>query len=128
MKREGISNFQFPISNFKELEEKAEHENDKEWVKKVRELSAEVTKYLDGYQFNLAAERVYEFVWHQFADKYIEDVKNRIDDKSFLVLSSLFSVQLKLLHPFMPFVTEVIYQKLGQTEESIMVSKWPMMV
>ncbi|HSA83438.1 MAG TPA: class I tRNA ligase family protein, partial [Patescibacteria group bacterium] len=74
--------------------------------------------------FNLAAERLYEFIWHEFADKYIEDVKNRIDENSFNVLRSLFFIQLKLLHPFMPFITEEIYQKLGG-EGSLMISSWP---
>jgi len=102
----------------------AKNENDKEMVKKTQELVKEVTGYLDKYQFNLAAERLYDFAWHEFADKYIEDVKNRIDEHSFVVLSSLFLVQLKLLHPFMPFVTEEIYQRF-KFGESIMIDKWP---
>lgn len=122
MKR--IPGFKFKISDFKVLKEQASNENDQEWVEKVEELTKEISKYLDSYQFNLAAERLYEFMWHEFADKYIEDVKNRIDENSFLVLCSLFMVQLKLLHPFMPFITEEIYQKLGG-EGSIMISQWP---
>ena len=102
----------------------AKNENDKQMVKKTQELVKEVTGYLDKYQFNLAAERLYDFAWHEFADKYIEDVKNRIDEHSFVVLSSLFLVQLKLLHPFMPFVTEEIYQRF-KFGESIMIDKWP---
>ncbi len=97
---------------------------DREWIEKVKELSKEITKYLDNYQFNYAAEKLYEFAWHQFADVYIEDVKNRIDKNSFIILNSLFMIQLKLLHPFMPFVTEEIYQRLG-FGESIMIEKWP---
>lgn len=105
------------------------HETDKEWTKKIAALSEEITKYLDAYQFNLAAERLYEFIWHEFADKYIEDVKNRIDEQSFMVLESLFVAQLKLLHPFMPFITEEIYQKLTNAKEKekefLMVTNWP---
>jgi valyl-tRNA synthetase len=107
------------------METLANHKTDKEWIKKVENLAKEVTKYLDNYQFNLAAERLYEFVWHEFADKYIEDVKGRIDKNSFLVLSSLFIVQLKLLHPFMPFVTEEIYQTFQGRDKSIMIEPWP---
>ena len=116
-----------------QLHKEAINSVDKEWVKKVDELAKEITRYIDGYQFNLAAERLYEFIWHEFADKYIEDVKNRIDEKSFTVLSSLFLIQLKLLHPFMPFVTEAIYHKLivdqatglDKYERSIMIQTWP---
>lgn len=110
--------------SLKELAEKTQNEADKEWIKKVEELSIQVSKYLDEYQFNYAAERLYEFIWHEFADKYIEDVKNRVDEASFTVLISLFTVQLKLLHPFMPFITEELYKTLG-AEGSIMISSWP---
>ena len=119
------NNSQLTSNNLQELEAKAVHQSDKEWVGKVRELAEEITKYIDGYQFNLAAERLYEFIWHEFADKYIEDVKNRMDENSFLILNSLFLFQLRLLHPFMPFVTEAISQKLAGDEKSIMVQNWP---
>lgn len=112
------------ITNFKGLEQKATHDNDKEWIKKIEELVREVSKYIDSYQFNLAAERLYEFIWHEFADIYIEDVKNRIDENSFFVLSSLFVVQLKLLHPFMPFITEELYKNFD-SGKSIMIARWP---
>jgi valyl-tRNA synthetase len=108
-----------------ELGKSTKNQIDKEWVKKIEDLAKQATKYLDSYQFNLAAERLYEFVWHEFADKYIEDVKNRVDDNSFSVLSSLFVVQLKLLHPFMPFVTEEIYQTFYGRDKSIMIEAWP---
>ncbi len=116
-----------------DLEKIADNKIDKEWVKKTVNLIEEVTKSLDNYKFNLAAERLYEFIWHEFADVYIEDVKSRIDENSFSVLCSLFSVQLKLLHPFMPFVTEAIYQEfrkngiLTEGKESIMIEKYPML-
>ncbi len=97
--------------------------NDEGWVSKVEELEKEITKNLDNFQFSYAAEKLYEFIWHEFADKYIEDVKNRIDDKSYEYLRALFEKQLKLLHPFMPFITEEIYQRLN-FGESIMISKW----
>ncbi len=107
-----------------QLNNEATNLSDKQWIQKVEDLSKEITKYLDNYQFNYAAEKLYEFIWHQFADKYIEDVKDRIDKNSFIILNSLFFIQLKLLHPFMPFVTEEIYQRLG-FEGSIMIEKWP---
>ncbi|GIW62142.1 MAG: valine--tRNA ligase [Patescibacteria group bacterium] len=113
------------IPSFSELKKLAIHSNDREWVQKVEHLASEITRYIDAYQFNLAAERLYEFIWHEFADKYIEDVKTRINEESLVILVSLFITQLKLLHPFMPFVTEAIYQKLIDSEDSIMISSWP---
>lgn len=99
-------------------------EVDGQWSRKVEDLSSEITKYLDNYQFNYAAEKLYEFIWHQFADLYIEDVKNRVGENSFKSLNTMFKAQLKLLHPLMPFITEEIYQRL-EFGESIMVDKWP---
>ncbi|MBI2622214.1 valine--tRNA ligase, partial [Candidatus Microgenomates bacterium] len=101
------------------------NKNDKEMVKKTQALVKTVTKDLEEYNFNHAAETLYDFIWHTFADKYIEDVKNRIDENSFSILNSQFSILLKLLHPFMPFVTEEIYQKLLGDGGSLMITKWP---
>lgn len=112
-------------NGFDELERLAQHKTDKEWVGKVQELTQEITQYIDAYQFNLAAERLYEFSWHEFADTYIEDVKNRLDENSYTVLTTLYAIQLKLLHPIMPFVTEEIYQKLPGHGESLMIQPWP---
>ena len=113
------------IIGFDELIKTAQNKNDKEMINKIKELSNEVTGYLENYQFNLAAERLYEFTWHEFADKYIEDVKNRIDESSFIILYSLFLIQLKLLHPLIPFVTEELYKNLGYEEKMLIIEKWP---
>jgi valyl-tRNA synthetase len=108
-----------------ELKNQAVHQTDKEWIEKVEQLSADVTRYLDSYQFNLAVETLYEFIWHQFADVYIEDVKNRIDENSFIILKSLFLNLLKLLHPFMPFVTEELYKQLQLGDKMLIIEDWP---
>lgn len=110
--------------NIDDLKDIAKNDNDKKMIEKTQALTEQITKYLDQYQFNLAAERLYEFAWHEFADIYIEDVKNRIDENSSIILNSCFIILLKLLHPLTPFVTEEIYQRLGG-EGSIMVSAWP---
>ncbi len=115
----------FTMQELAQLEKIAAHENDKEMVKKVSEIAAEITKYVDNYQFNLAAERLYEFIWHEFADNYIEDVKNRIDENSSIILISLYIMLLKLLHPFMPFVTEEIYSLLTKSKKPLMIEAWP---
>ena len=112
-------------SSTQELLKLAKTQNDKEMIKKTEELIEAITKDLEKYNFNHAAETLYDFSWHEFADKYIEDVKNRIDNNSFLVLNSTFLILLKLLHPFMPFVTEEIYQRF-KFGKSIMIEPWPL--
>ena len=106
-----------------ELKKVAENEVDREWVEKVSGLVTEVTKNMEEYQFNQVSEKLYEFVWHQFADIYIEDVKQRIDPNSYLILTSLYLILLKLLHPIMPFVTEEIYGKF--TDSPLIIESWP---
>jgi len=124
MKRVQSSKLKVKSYEFEELLKEAKNETDKEWVKKTQGLVSEVSKYIDNYQFNLAAERLYEFIWHEFADKYIEDVKNRIDENSCLILAALYLILLKLLHPFMPFITEEINKQLGFSQDLI-ISAWP---
>lgn len=104
---------------------KIENEIDKQMAEKIEKLVIDTTRLIENFDFNNAAQNLYDFAWHEFADKYIEDVKNRIDDNSFYVLTSSFLTILKLLHPFMPFVTEEIYQRLWNTGDYLMVSKWP---
>jgi len=126
LKRE-ILNPKLQIPNnltIEQLNNLAQHGNDKSMIKKTHKLAKQVTDDLEKYNFNYAAEKLYEFTWHTFADKYIEDVKNRLNVNSYFILNTLYLILLKLLHPFMPFVTEEIYQRLG-FGESIMISRWP---
>ncbi|PIP75078.1 MAG: valine--tRNA ligase, partial [Candidatus Levybacteria bacterium CG22_combo_CG10-13_8_21_14_all_35_11] len=130
MKRE-IRNSKFEIRNNltrKQLEDLAVHKNDKEMIERTEKLAQEITRLLDKYDFNHAAQNLYDFIWHEFADKYIEDVKGRIDENSYFILNTLFLILLKLLHPFMPFVTEDIYKTLWGKEDYLMVSNWPSFV
>ncbi|MEK7559042.1 MAG: valine--tRNA ligase [Patescibacteria group bacterium] len=130
MKREAL-NPKFEISNnktIKQLDNLARNKTDKEWINKTEKLAKDVTEDLEKYNFNFAAEKLYEFTWHQFADIYIEDVKKRIDENSYLILNTLYLILLKLLHPIMPFVTEEIYQRFNPPAgggESLMISAWP---
>jgi len=110
--------------SMKELLELAKNKTDKEWIDKIDKLIIDVTKHIKYYNFHFASERLYNFIWHEFADKYIENIKSRIDENSYLVLISLFLTLLKLLHPFMPFVTEEIYQRFN-FGESLTVERWP---
>ncbi len=85
---------------------------------------------LDAYKFNEAANSIYEFIWHEFCDWYIEIAKTTIGEKtSQVILYKILEKSLRMLHPIMPFVTEGIWQKLPRENKdgpgSIMVSSWP---
>ena len=95
------------------------------WSKKVQVLANETTKHLDNYGFNFAAEKLYEFTWHQFADFYIEEIKARMTKDSLKTLEDNFLTILKLLHPFTPFITEEIYGKIYKGEGNLIISQWP---
>ena len=118
-------NIEIKIKNLDEIN--AEDENDKKIVKETQNLVSRVSTSLEKYGFNEAAQEIYEFTWHVFADKYIEEVKSRINENSFNVLLSCYLTILKLLHPFMPFVTEEIFRTLWGRQD-IMVSSWPKLV
>ena len=98
--------------------------DDKEILKALDEARKEVTKYLESYRLHLATEKLYDFIWHQFADIYIEKSKKRRNEAQ-PILEFVFESCLKLLHPFMPFLTEEIYQKMPGHKESIMIDSRP---
>src|ERR1035437_2078596 len=105
--------------------EEIKNVKDLEIIAKTSELASEVTRLLDKYDFNHAAQNLYEFTWHEFADLYIEDVKDRMDKNCYAVLTASYLTLLKLLHPFMPFVTEEINQVLFGKGENLIISAWP---
>ena len=84
-----------------------------------------VEKDIDAYEFGQALHTLYDFVWHEFADKYIEESKKRNDIESQRVLYYCLLEILKMLHPFMPHLTEEIYQNLPQkNKELLMIEEW----
>lgn len=104
---------------------------DKWIVSKANSLAKEVTENLDKYELGIAVQKLYDFIWDVFCDWYIEIAKIRLqgDDESAkddakAVLVFVLTYILKLLHPFMPFITEEIYQAIPHDTESIMVSEW----
>ncbi|MDP1743492.1 MAG: class I tRNA ligase family protein, partial [Candidatus Amesbacteria bacterium] len=99
------------------------NKDDKEILKKIKKVTKEVTSHLDKYQFGLATKKLYAFVRHEFADIYIEKTKDRKAD-AYPTLSAVLDCSLRLLHPFMPFVTESIWQELGHKDLLISAS-WP---
>lgn len=103
------------------------------WVlSKANNLTNIVTENLEKYELGMAVGKVYDFAWEEFCDWYIEMVKPRLYDKEDPTrLAALYTLKtvmidiLKMLHPFIPFVTEEIFMGLQNTEESIMISSWP---
>ncbi len=103
------------------------------WIlSKGNRLAKDVTENMDKYELGIALQKVYDFIWEEFCDWYIEMVKPRLysdtDETKAAALWTLKTVliqSLKLLHPFMPFITEEIFCNLQETEESIMISRWP---
>ena len=92
----------------------------------LKETIKSVTRALDKYRVNEAAETIYEFIWHKFADVYLEKSKKRRDETQ-KILEHVLQESLKLLHPFMPFVTETIWQKNANCFDSkyLISSSWP---
>ena len=105
---------------------------DKWILSKYNTLVADVTDNLEKFELGLAVQKLYDFIWDIFCDWYIEICKSRLNgedkkakDTARSVLIYVFTNTLKLLHPFMPFITEEVWQALPHSGESIMISNWP---
>ncbi len=99
---------------------------DKWILTEKNKLVESVTRNMNSYNFHNAGNQIYDFTWSKFCDWYIELSKNNINTNTKVVLLEVLTTILKLLHPFMPYVTEEIYQKLPVKEkESIMISSYP---
>ncbi len=105
---------------------------DKWILQRLNDVIRDVTANLDSFDLNLAVDRIYSFIWTEFCDWYIEMAKPRLygeDEKAKAnvrsVLVHVLGESLKLLHPFMPFITEDIYTRLPNSEKTIMLSAWP---
>ncbi|MBC8283002.1 MAG: valine--tRNA ligase [Nitrospinae bacterium] len=115
-----------------ELDEKANLSTADRWIlSRLNRATKEVNEALEAFRFNDAALTVYKFIWNEYCDWYIELTKSKLFNPgpekvaAQNVLIHVLDSALKLLHPFMPFITEEIWQKLPQDEESIMVSSFP---
>ena len=113
-------------SNYLKIEDK--------WIlNKLQQLVKAVTENIEKYDLGIALDNLYNFIWNEFCDWYIEMVKTRLysedqEEKTSVcfVLNHVFGTSLKLLHPFMPFVTSKIYDKLINKEEvDLMITNWP---
>ena len=115
------------IEDLKEIDLTSLKNEDKWILSKYHKLLKSVTKHMDKYEFNLASAEIYDFTWNTFCDYYIEMAKYSIDTISTKsTLCEILTGILKMLHPFMPFVTEEIYCMLPvKDSESIMISAYP---
>ena len=103
------------------------------WIlSKVNDLARDVTENMDKFELGIAVQKVYDFIWEEFCDWYIEMVKPRLyaeedttKSAALWTLRTVLANAMKLLHPFMPFVTEEIFCTLCPEEESVMISSWP---
>lgn len=143
-KLEAASNFankvwnaaKFVLMNLEDYDnnnEKIELCIEDKWIlSKLNTLIAEVKVNMDNYDLGVALDKIYTFIWNEFCDWYIEIAKTRLYNKenatrktAQYVLNKVLEDSLKLLHPFMPFVTEKIYKELYNNDESIMISTYP---
>ncbi len=108
--------------------------SDSLYIDELENLTKDVTSDMDNYKFYLAAEKLYHYVWHTFADKIIEESKEnlksedkKVSESAQYTLRHILETSLKLLHPFMPFITEEIWSNLDYRENSLllMVTEWP---
>jgi len=112
-------------------------EQDRAMLNRCHEITKEITEHMEKFQFHLASEKIYHYAWNEFADVILEESKSILQGENSdaktarqLVLRECFLAILKLLHPFMPFVTEAIWQNLpsqvrGNERDMLMVASWP---
>jgi valyl-tRNA synthetase len=113
--------------------DRSKFKTEDKWIlSRVNRVIKEVTENMEKFELGIALQKIYEFIWEEFCDWYIELVKPRLYDRqndsrleAQYVLNYVLSSAMKLLHPYMPFITEEIYRHLVNTDESIMISSWP---
>lgn len=121
------------LEDYDNNDEKIELCIEDKWIlSKLNTLITEVKVNMDNYDLGVALDKIYTFIWNEFCDWYIEIAKTRLYNKenttrktAQYVLNKVLGDSLKLLHPFMPFVTEKIYKELYNNDESIMISTYP---
>ena len=100
-------------------------------TKEFNEIRDDITKDMENYRFHLASEKIYQYIWHRFADEIIEETKEIIKtggdkmEERKITLALIWIDCLKILHPFMPFVTEEIWSMMPNRKNLLLVEKWP---
>ncbi|PIU24305.1 valine--tRNA ligase, partial [Candidatus Berkelbacteria bacterium CG08_land_8_20_14_0_20_39_8] len=120
-----------------DIDEKLLTSADKKILNQHEEIKKSVTAHIDKFQFSLAGEELYKYFWHEFCDQYIEEAKKQLEDKenkkaienTKKILIKILSESLVIMHPYLPFITEAVWQELREftpdLAESIMISNWP---
>ncbi|MDO8496837.1 MAG: valine--tRNA ligase [bacterium] len=106
---------------------------DKKLIEELQKLTEDITQDMENFRFYLAAEKIYHYVWHTFADKIVEESKTKLSNDNQAVKASaqrmlleILTTSIKILHPFMPFITEEIYSKLPLKEKKLLIiESWP---
>ena len=122
-----IKNSKFKIDSKLKIQNSKLTIADKKILKQLNKTIKSVNKDLEQFKFGKAAHALYNFFWHDFCDRYIETSKKQNDKKTKEILFYVLVNSLKLLHPFMPFITEEIYQKLPvkNKKKCLMIETWP---
>jgi valyl-tRNA synthetase len=122
----------FVLENTTDMDPNAElRDEDRRHLEEARTLVMLASANIDKFRLDLAADSIYHFVWDRFAAEILEESKVLLKDEATKasrqrMLYEILTISLKLLHPFMPFVTEAIWQKLPQKDAKLlMVAKWP---
>lgn len=126
----------FVLMNLEDYDGKVDEKDlckeDKWILSKLNTLAKEVTANIDNFDMGVSTQKIYDFIWNEFCDWYIEMCKTRLYDRDCktrkaaqFTLNKVLQDSLKLLHPVMPFITEEIYTKLYNDDETIMTAKWP---
>lgn len=115
----------FVLMNYDENKKSKTSAEEKKVLKEFQKIKKDITKDMDNFRFYIASEKIYHYFWHTFCDKIIEDSKKNLISQK--VLLEILSDCLKILHPFMPFITEEIYQQLPITkkEKYLIIESWP---
>jgi len=120
-----------PNDYSRERAEKKFTNEDKEKIKEMGDFKKEITKHYEKFEFHIAGEKAYDYLWNVFANKILEDTKvrfqgdNKLDaEAAFRMLEIIFLGCIKILHPFMPFVTEAVYQKLKLGNKMLIIEEW----
>jgi len=114
----------FVLSYQGEIKKGKKHQDDQWILQELAKTTKKVTSLINRYRFDLAAETIYHFFWHTYCDQYLEMSKKRRDEAQPTLLQVL-ETSLKLLHPFMPFVTEAVYQRLPDHGKALIIETWP---
>jgi valyl-tRNA synthetase len=118
--------FSNPLRSEASSQMEGQTDRDKDILNKLNETIKSVDKLLAEFRFAEAGDTIYHYMWDEVAAKYLEEIKSREDlDVALPVLRHIILTGLKLLHPFMPFVTEAIWKELNPDSEMLIIASWP---